>query len=333
MPATINDVAKLSKVSVGSISRYLNGINLKPENMKKVKEAIDILDYKQNIIAKSLKCNKTMVIGILINSLTDIFSVSIVEAAEKILIAHNYTILLCNYNLNINNQEQKLRYLLDKKIDGAILYLTGEYLPILNDFIESNTPFVLVNQTVNEISTDSVLVDNEKAGLRAVSKLLSCNHKRIGIICGFQDDPTSIGRLNGYRKAHANSELEIDEDLIQYGKYDCKTAYNATKKLLELPNPPTALFAVSYHMTLGMMIALNEMDIKIPDDMSVIGFDHFELSDVIKPPLSLVEQPMEQMGIVASQILLKRLSGDYNDYPIKKVLDTTLCIRNSIKNI
>ncbi len=333
MSATINDVSKLSKVSVGSISRYLNGVTLKPENMEKVKEAIDILNYKQNIIAKSLKCNKTMTIGILINSLTDIFSASIIEAAEKILTAHNYTILLCNYNYDVINQEQKLQYLLDKKIDGAILYLTGEYLPILNVFFEKKIPFVLVNQTVKEISTDSVLIDNEKAGFRAVSKLLSCNHKRIGIICGFQDDPTSTGRLNGYYKAHSNSKIEIDQSLIVYGMYDYKKAYNATKKLLELTNLPTAIFAISYHMTVGMMIALNEMNIKIPTDMSIIGFDHFELSDVIQPPLSLVEQPMEQMGIVASQILFRRLNGDYSDFPLTKVLDTNLCLRNSIRSL
>jgi len=333
MAIKIKDVAEYAGVSVGSVSSYLNGKELKPANMQKIKEAIEVLNYKPNTIAQSLKSRKSMSVGILIDSLTDQFAASIVEIAQSILIAHGYTVLLCSFSMDVKKQEQKLMYLLDKKVDGAILYLSGDYLPTLEEFTKQNKPLVLINEDIKDLYADKILVNNSEAGFRATEKLIQAGHKNIAIVLGARDDYTGVGRLDGYKKALKYYGLEPNEDLIMYAKYDFKIAYEMVKKILESENPPTAIFATSYHLTIGAVIAINELDLKIPTDISIIGFDHFELSDVIKPQITLVEQPIEQIGVLAAETLLKRLSGDLSSPPKRIELNTNICARNSIANI
>lgn len=333
MPVTISDVAQYAGVSVGSVSAYINGKKMRPKNEKKIKDAIDILGYQPNISARGLKSHRTLCVGILIDSLSDAFSAAIAEAAESILVAHGYTVLLCSFHGDVGREEQKLRYLLDKQVDGALLYLSGEHPYALEEYARRKVPFVLINEDVEAIRTDKVFINNFKAGFQATERLRQEGHRRVAVIAGSETDFTSRGRIDGYRKALEIGGLPFDPELVRYGRYSCKGAYQAVLELLALPAPPTAVFTTSYHMTLGAVMAVNESNRHIPDDISLVGFDRFELSDVIKPRLTVMEQPMEKMGILAAELLLRRLSGDYADFPQVRELEATLCAGCSVRRI
>lgn len=333
MAATVRQVAKLANVSIGSVSRYLNGYEIKETTKEKIEHATKTLDYKVNYIAKGLKTSKTLSIGVGIDNFTDIFSTTIVAAAEKVLEANNYNLLLSIYDGKIESQDKKIRYMRDKMVDGMILYLHGQKLPILEELVANKFPVVIVNQDIENFECDKVLVNNFQITYDVVSKIMAKGHSRIGVIAGTKIDFTSKERVNGYLKALSDNNIKIEKSLIKYAMYSHEISYVETMKMIDSPNPPTAIFALSYHMTLGMMKAINERGIKIPEQLSIVGFDRFELSDVIKPSITLVEQPVDEIGKTAANLVLKRLKGDFTDYPQRIVLDAKIVDNDSIRTI
>lgn len=333
MAATVRDVAKKAGVSLGTVSRFLNGYSLREDNYFKVKDAIDQLGFKENIIAKGLKNNRTMTIGVVIVSLTDIFATSIVTSVERVLEDNNYSIILCDYEAHADKQEKKLRFLKDRSIDGLILYPSGQYLPILDEYLKDDIPVVLVNEDIPGLNTDKVLVDNANASFRAVEKLIHLNHRRIGVINGTDYDYVSQERLRGYKDALQVYEIPMEQELVKYGKHSNAGGYHAARELMLSQDPPTALFVTNYYMTIGAMMAINEMNIKVPQDLSIIGFDRFDLMDVIRPALTVIEQPSERIGEIAAELLLKRIRGDYSDFPKTHQLNTKMLNRDSVKEV
>jgi len=331
LPATIKDVSKYAAVSVGSVSRYLNGYNnCKSTTKAAIENAIEELGYKRNFIARGLKTNRTMTVGIVVPVL-DSFSAGILSPAQRVLDEHQYNIIFYDYGGSSANLSVKLQQLLEKRIDGVILGYSGKSLPILQKFLDQKIPVVVVNEDIADFVTDKVFVDNERAGYGATAVLLNAKHRNIGIIGGHEnDDYTGAKRLGGYMGALKEHNIEPMVSLIAYGHYDYRLSYEATKRLMAHTPRPTALFATSYHATLGMMIALNEMGVRIPDELSVVGFDKFDFLDVIRPKLTLVEQPCEQIGRVAAEILLRRMRGDYADFPACEIVNTRLIHGKSV---
>ena len=178
-----------------------------------------------------------------------------------------------------------------------------------------------------------VLIDNLNASYDAVEQFIISGHKRIGIINGPQNVYTAKERLKGYRRVHKDYSVEIDDDLICYGDYKIDSGYSMCNQLLNLSQPPTAIYITNYEMTLGAIMALNERGVKIPDEVSVIGFDNLQLARIIQPPLSIVSQPMKKIGETAANLLLKRLSGNKGNYPEIIRLKTDIIIRGSIKGM
>jgi len=291
------------------------------------------LGFKENFIAKGLKNNRTMAIGIVISNLTDIFSTSIVTVIEREVEKYNYCIILCDYGGKFEKQEEKLRFLKDRSVDGVILYPVGNYLEIINEYIEDNIPIIVLNEDIPGIEIDKVLVDNSNSSFRAVEQLINANHRRIAIINGTKEAYVSKERFKGYIEALQLYDIQIEDKWIKYGNFLCADAYQMTKELMTSDDRPTALYITNYHMTIGAVMALNDLNIKIPDDISVIGYDYFEISNVIKPALTLIEQPYQKIGEVAAELLIRRIKGDYTDYPQKICLNTKMILRDSVKTI
>ena len=193
MAVTIRDVAQRANVSLGTVSRYLNGHRLKETNRIRVEQAIQELGFRENFIAKGLKNNRSMAIGVVLASLTDLFATSIVTAAERILADENYSIIVCDFESNQQKLEHKLRFLKDRSIDGLILFPGNcTSSDALREYLNDKIPVVIVNDDMPDINTDKVTVDNSNASFRAIEYLIHQNHRDIAIING--DQNTYTGR-------------------------------------------------------------------------------------------------------------------------------------------
>jgi len=264
------------------------------------------LDFQVNEFARSLRMNKSMTVGVLLPELDNIFSTRIVSEVENILMEHGYSTLICDYKNSPALERSKLQFLTRKMADALVVmptHLTAE------DFADINKPVVCLDRPIEQFDCDRVLVDNRGASASAVQHLVAHGHERIGILCGPREVYTVRNRLAGYREALLQAGITPDESLILFGDYDVKTGHRLTRQLMQSENPPTALIATNFDLTTGMVIALNELDLRIPDDISVVGFDHAELASAMRPHMSVVLQPIQQIGQEVANLLLDRLQG------------------------
>lgn len=333
MTTTIKDIAKYTGLSISTISKYLNGGNVLERNKKLIEEAIQTLDFKVNEMARGLRTNRTMTVGVLIPSLENIFFTSIVSNIESMLLKEGYSTIVCDYKEDPRLEEKKLQFLLDKMVDGIVLMPVPGNDNLVKEIIARGTPLVLIDRLVNDVDCDVVLVDNLNASYNAVEQLIIRGHRRIGIIVGPQNIYTAQERLKGYIRVFEDYKLKVDPNLIKYGDYQIESGYHLLQELMKIEPPPTAVYVTNYEMTIGSIIAINENNIRIPDDISFIGFDNQDLTRIVKPALSIVVQPVQQIGETAAKILLKRMRKDQKGFPLVTRLKTELLLRDSIKKV
>lgn len=324
-------MAKAAGVSIATISKYINGGNVLDNNRIQIDKAIKELDFKVNGIARGLKTNKTMTIGVLIPDLENVFCMSIVSNVENVLMQHGYSTIICDYKQNAKLEQEKFDFLVNKMVDGIITMPIGSYTEGVKGLLGQNIPVVLIDRPIKEVSCDTVLVDNLNASYDAVEQLIIKGHKRIGIICGPEDIFTAQERLKGYIRVHEDYSMDVDRSLIKTGNYMMESGYDLINELFDMPERPTAVFVTNYEMTLGAIMAINERNIKIPDELSFIGFDNLQMAKIVKPSLSIVVQPMKQIGETAANVILKRLKGDMSNFPSMFRLKTELLIKDSVK--
>ncbi len=326
----MKDVAEHAGLSIATVSKYINGITIRDENRKRIDEAIQALDFRVNEIARGLKTKKTATVGVLIPSLENIFSTSIVSTVESILLQHGYSTIICDYQQDSALENQKFDFLLNKSVDGIILVPQGIEERRITLALDKNIPVILIDRSIKGVDSDVVLADNLNAAYNAVELLITKGHRRIGIICGPQNIYTAQERLKGYIRIHEDYELEIDKELIKYGDYEIQSGITLMNEFLDQENSPTAVFVTNYEMTLGAVMALNNRNIVVPEEMSLIGFDNIQLANVVKPRLSIVVQPMQQIGETAANLLIRRMKGDRSGFPAMFRLKTEIVEGESI---
>ena len=328
MPATIKQVAERAGVSPATVSKYLNGIKLKEKNKNAVQAAIAELGYKSNAMARGLRTNKSMTIGAVVYDFNNLFAMNIISEIESYISAHGYGVIICESKMDVDTQNNKIKFLLDKHVDGLIIFpvrLTD------SDMEHIAVPVVCIDQLSKTRLCDYVLVENASASFAATEHLIKHGHDKIGIICGPNDLYTAKERVLGYLKAHKNYCVNVCDDYIYRTDYSIESGYSAANKIIKNKNRPTALFTTNYELTLGALIALNEYGISIPDDMSFIGFDNIELANAVRPSLSVVTQPTAEMGIKAAEILLHKMAGVEDKCSIIK-LPLQFINQQSVKN-
>jgi LacI family transcriptional regulator len=328
---TIKDVARLSGLSTATVSKYLNGFNVKEQNRIKIENAVKTLNFSVNSLARGLKTNRTMTVGVLIPSLENIFATSIVSHIERVLQEHGYSMIICDYNGSAGLENVKFDFLMNRLVDGIIIMPLGLSEDKVRDALEKDVPIISIDRPMKNRECDVILADNMNASYNAVEYLITRGHREIGIICGPKDIYTAQERLKGYLRVHEDYGMKVNEKNIKYGDYGIQSGYDLMKSFIKESGRIDAVFVTNYEMTLGSVMAINEMNIRIPDELSFIGFDNQHLATVIKPNLTIVVQPIRQIGECAAELLLKRLNGDKNNYPAVYRLKTELLEGHSVR--
>lgn len=315
MYSTIRDVANLSGYSVGTISKYINGHPVKEKTKIAIEKAIKELNYSPNNIAKGLRNSKSFSVAILLPMLNSQFCTSMISSIESYLLPRGYSVIVCECHNDADMELQKTKFLIEKMVDGIVLLPYASNGKQIQMIQEHHIPLVVLDQYIKNFQADTILLDNKMASYEPVKHLIELGHTDIAIISGVEDHYTSINRLAGYKEALEEHHIPINPDFIQCGYYSIEGGYDAMLRLSRLKKKPTALFISNYDMTIGAYLALNYLNLKIPEDLSIIGFDNFPLAKIVKPPLSFAEQPLEEMGLAAGKLLFKRVQNDYTDFP------------------
>lgn len=333
MAGTIHDVAARARVSVGTVSRFLNGHRLREHNRYRVEQAIVELGFRGNHLARSLRSRKTRTIGVVTPTLQDPFVTTMVTNLERDMSVEGYNILIADYAGEPGLMSAKIRSLEQKMVDAIVLFARGVTDEFDMNPEEIDTPLVAVDEDFSRLPCDKVLLDNVQGSYDATTRLLDGGHRRIAIINGRRDSSVSLERFEGYRRAMEDWGVPIENHLVEWGEFTTAGGYESSKRLIGFDAPPTSLIVTNYSMTLGMLMAAYELNIRIPAFLSVIGFGNYDLSEIARPPLSVVEQPIEEMSRAVTRILKSRLvDGDLG--PQKEIkAHANLVIRQSIRDI
>lgn len=316
--STIKDVAKLTGLSISTISKYLNGGNVLTENRGLIESAIRQLDYRVNQAARSLKTNRTMTVGVLLPALDVPFFSGIISDVETRLLEMGYNTIVCSYNHNAAQELAKLSFMIEKGVDGILLvpeFLNASQILEIRVLRERALPLVMLDRYVEGLACDCVLVDSESACRTAMEQLLSHGHRQVGLISGPLEITTARERLTGYQNALAAYGVPLRDSLIKVGDYSLKDGYRLFNEFMDMPVPPTALLCVNHELTLGAISAARQRGLRIPEDVSFIGYDEVQLSQIVVPPISIVLQPTALMAQRVTDVLLARMHGDYADFP------------------
>lgn len=314
--ASYHDIADLAGVSIATVSRVIHGgNNVSPELTMRVKQAMERLNYTPNIIARSLRKKATKSIGIVTTELTNPFYSDITVAAENFLMDHGYMALVCNTFNDPEKEEAYIRALLERRVDGLIFtsarFEGGAWQRLKNTAV----PFVLVNRRSADIDTDYVGVDNVGGMRTVIEHLIDLGHRRIGYIGGFLYSSSARDRRRGYRATLSAHDIPPDDDLCFDGNYDIESGIEGARHLLSLPKKkrPTAIAAANDYMAFGAMDYATKAGFRLPQDLSVTGFDDLRLSGLAPFSLTSVRQPREEMGRAAAKTLLQRIEDETDD--------------------
>lgn len=313
--ATIKDVARTANVSLATVSKYINGGNVRSENAIAIRDAIEALDYRVNPFARSLKSQRSKSIGILLPNMTAPFYGSVITAFEKAVREQGYHTLISCYGANHGLERDNLLFLISNGIDG-LMYIpedlsAEEYCELTS---HHNVPMVQIDRMIQGVDSDVVLVDNADAVYNAVCTLIYNGHQRIGLISGPKSVYTAKERQLGYLRALSDHNIIFDDQLIISDQNEFATGYRGCEALMNLDDPPTAIVTTNYDITIGLVTAARDRGLRIPDDIDIFGFDCVEVCSMMKPPLPVVHQPEEEIGRTAAKHLLERLQG-YNGAP------------------
>ena len=307
MAATIKDIAKKTGLGLATISSYLNGGNVREKNRILIEQAIEELHFEVNEIARGLKTNRTRLIGIIIPELNNPFFAEVVAEMEDILRNHGYATMICDCRTDEKREAEAIEFLKKRRVDGVISMPVAQNGTCFQELQESGIPVVTVDRKLKDLNCDCVLVDNRSGTKEAVERFIQAGHKRIGIITGKNDVYTTKERLLGYYDALEDAGIARDDRLIANGQFTIRGGASALKELVENNADMTAVYVCNYEMMVGAMIEINELGLRIPEQLSLIGFDNMEFAKACVPRLSIVTQPTKEIAMEAANCMLDRL--------------------------
>lgn len=327
---TIQDVAKTAGVSVSTVSRVLNGkVDVASETQERILSVIDDLGFTTNIAARSMRSQRKNLIGLIMPDIAYPFAFEVMKGVNQVITETEFDLMVYTTG-NVRktgtaSHEQKYVSLLNNSLtDGVILVA-----PVSGDF-STVGPIVSIDSVVPNPTHPSVHATNYQGAREVVEYLIGLGHRRIGHISGRPELESSIRRLKGYREALEKADIPVDESLIAAGDYTTETGIECARTLLSLARPPTAIFASNDQMAMGVYQVAQERGLRIPEDLSLAGFDNITESKHLG--LTTVDQFISDMGAVAVKMLIRMINGETLETPTYK-MQTRLVVRNSCQSI
>ncbi len=327
---TIKDVARASGVSYATVSRVLTGFEfVKETTRQRVMEAAEHLGYVANLHARSLVGGRSQIIGLLVPNLDNGYVGTITQGIDKELARANYDLMLYTSHRHPGKESFYVNAIANGLTDGLLLVAPLVPTAYLEALRKQDFPYVLIDQVDNTENSSFVESTNWQGAYDATRYLVALGHTRIAFIKGWSAVQSAADRLQGYKAALADSGISVQEELIVEGDYQQRTGHESAKRLLQnLRPPPTAIFASNDMAAFGAMDAARECGLRIPHDISIMGFDDIPQASFVYPKLTTVRQPLEQMGQIAVKMLLERIE-DGSRPPQHVALATQLIIRDS----
>lgn len=306
---TIKDVARQVGVSTATVSHVINKTRFVSEELRqRVLGAIQELNYQPNAIARSLVKRKTHTIGIIITDILNPFYTAIVRAIEDVTYKSGYSVMLCNSDEDPEKEMLYIQILMEKRVDGLAISTAFQdgFHPLFSSL--KTIPLVAIVRRIKGLASDAVFGDNIGGAYKGVDHLVKLGHRRIGIVSGPLGLSSGAERFEGYRQVLTRHQIPIDEHLTQFGDFKRESGYALTKGMFKKRPVPTALFVANNQMAIGALQALNELKIRIPEDISFISFDDMEWFTFLSPSLTTVEHSPYLIGKTAGEMLLQRIS-------------------------
>lgn len=329
MSVTIKDVARRANVSPATVSRVFTGsANVSPENREAVLQAARELNFKPNHLARSLKLKKTETFGLLIPDISNPYYAQLARSAETAARQHGYSLLLADSNEDLEREESYLQGLVDRGVDGVILATVGGSTLHVEEAKEE-IPIVTVGRRTEITGVDSVLVDNDQVGYLAADHLIELGHRSFAVIGGKMDVSSTRLRLQGFKRRLEEGGFCLSERWTQTGSFSMEAGMRMAESMFKgQEEMPTGLFCFNDQLAIGAIKTLRSLGFRVPEDISVVGCDNTYLAAVFSPELSTINIPVDQMGVLAVELLLERL--EKNRRRSKRVeLPATLVPRSS----
>jgi LacI family transcriptional regulator len=340
MNVTIKDIAKETGLSLATISKYLNNKKIQEKNRQLIESAIERLNYKPNRTAQTLRSKHTMSVAILVPDLGNYFWGAIISSITQYFIKYNYTVITCSYCHDREVEIDVIKDLIARNIDGLIMLPSGPADSNYHLLQKANIPVVILDQLLlssDKYPVDSVTSDNYGGGAMIAEYLLKKGHKDVYILDDSENSYTVPLRIQGFRDVYTKAGIELpllfDPISFTFSQDVMNQGRRRFRRVMNQPVPPTAIFFTNYLMGMGGLIEANTSSYAIPDDISLICFDDDRLFRSMYPPITAVSQNLSEMGETAARLLLRRIHGDFSDFPCLAVQPVEFHERQSVKDI
>ena len=328
---TIREVAEAAGVSVSTVSRVLNDKDdVAPETYQKVQEVTDKLGYTSSLAARGLRSRRMNVIGLILSDVDNAFSIQLMKGVNRAIAELDYDLIVYTGGEHTRGSpaDRERRFVgLFGGIAGGVIVVT----PHATSF-PTRSPTVVVDPNVETHGCPAVIATNRDGVLAAMEYLISLGHRKIGFISGRPDLQSAVRRLQGYKDGLARAGIPLDAELIQAGDFTRQTGFACAQRLLNLSDPPTAILASNDWSAIGAIKAIHEAGLRVPDDMSVVGFDNVPDAAYTYPGLTTVDQSIDNMGYIATEMLIRLIEGDSLESDLVKV-PTRLIVRDSCRTV
>jgi DNA-binding LacI/PurR family transcriptional regulator len=316
MSVKLVDIAKHLNISVSTVSRVLNGKDrVSDETREKVLKAIKEFNYKPNEIARSLRNRSSKTIGVIVPDISNEFFALLMKGAEAVSKDNGYLVILCNTDYDEAMEKEYLNMLAQKQVDGIIIATVCKDDEYFERILDSSIPTVFVDNLPSvKRNYNYVTIDNEKAGYDLTKYLIELGYKDIAVITGKLQETSATERLEGWKKAMADSELKVNNDFIGVGDFRIESGYTIMKKMLESDKKPQALLAANNNIAYGAVKAIREKGLRVHEDIYVVCFDATDNTGLMSIKLPSMVQPAEKIGKIALETIMKRI--DSKDFKI-----------------
>lgn len=327
---TVLDVAKRAGVAPITVSRVINNSGyISQATRERVEAAVKELGYVPNTLARGLRSKRTRTLALVVTDITNPYFTLMARGVEDVAGDANYTVVYCNTDESETKEEKYANILAQRQVDGVLLVPACGNVKTIKFLLSNDIHVVALDRRISGVKIDSVRSDSEDGAYHLIKLLIGLGHERIAMIAGPKDVSTSVDRVAGYRRALIEAGLG-DNEQVYHGAFNQQSGYEFTKQAMTQSRKPTAIFGANNFIAIGIIKALRDFKINVPGDVSVVAFDDFPESMLVAPFLTFAEQQAYEMGRMATELLLKRISGELSGGYQKFVLPTAIIERGSV---